>query len=250
MRHGMICNIEQLKIGHSTPDDEVNTARENYAKAALMLFYPFRGKGDLTIHGSYWCKFESVADCHCQGPSAPLTTDTTSAQPTFWSYGKTILQNIQTRMTVENNKLRTPDLLQMMTITPEDVDRPRRSTDDHKTDGINIEEFDVEDDIANDTENMEYNTLRTHDILMGRSTNIPQSNLPAAHTTSNSLFISSRSVGEATDDTEPNINGETDLIAESCTMPSMNTHFDILTFIGGSLIGKLSTSTFVRSLCM
>jgi hypothetical protein len=163
----------------------------------------------LTIHGSYWCKFESVADCHCQGPSAPLTTDTKSAQPTFWSYGKTILQNIQTRMTVKNNKLRNPDLLQMMTVTPEDGDRPRQFTDDHKTDGINIEEFDVEDDNANYTENMQYNTLRTHDILMGRSTSIPQSNLPAAHTTSNSFFISSRSVGEAADDTEPNINGET-----------------------------------------
>ena len=66
MRHGMICNIEQLKIGHSSPDDDINTARKNYAKAALMLFYPFRGKGDLTKHGSYWCKFESVANCHCR----------------------------------------------------------------------------------------------------------------------------------------------------------------------------------------
>ena len=71
-------NISQLQMGEVNPTDDVVRVREEYAKMALLLFYPFRTRSDLTEDGSFQKKYRtSVSD------------------ETFWPKGLEILQNIQ-----------------------------------------------------------------------------------------------------------------------------------------------------------
>ena len=51
-------NISQLQMNNATPSDEVITVRENYAKMALMMFYPYRTPCDLLKNGSHWELFD------------------------------------------------------------------------------------------------------------------------------------------------------------------------------------------------
>ena len=74
----LFANISELKMSVESPSDEVIAAREEYAKMALLLFYPFCTRSDLTENGSFWKKYRlSVRD------------------GTFWPKGLEILQNIQ-----------------------------------------------------------------------------------------------------------------------------------------------------------
>jgi hypothetical protein len=42
-----LCSIDQLKIGHQESDnDHLSWLRENCARIALILFYPFRSMND------------------------------------------------------------------------------------------------------------------------------------------------------------------------------------------------------------
>ena len=71
-------NISLLKIGEENPTDDVVNVREQYAKMALLLFYPFRARSDLIEDGSFWKKYR-----------------TSVREGTFWPKGLEILQNIQ-----------------------------------------------------------------------------------------------------------------------------------------------------------
>ena len=71
-------NISQLQMNNAHPSEEVIVVRENYAKMALLLFFPFRTRSDLTHNGSFWERYRlSIRD------------------RTFWPKGLEILQNIQ-----------------------------------------------------------------------------------------------------------------------------------------------------------
>ena len=52
-------NISQLQMTNTRPSDEVIAVREEYAKMALLLFYPSRTRDDLTRNGSFWAKYIS-----------------------------------------------------------------------------------------------------------------------------------------------------------------------------------------------
>ncbi len=41
MPKGMICDLEDLQLSEENPSEEAFQNRENYAKVALILFYPF-----------------------------------------------------------------------------------------------------------------------------------------------------------------------------------------------------------------
>ena len=41
MPKGMICDLEDLQLSEENPSEEALQNRGNYAKVALMLFYPF-----------------------------------------------------------------------------------------------------------------------------------------------------------------------------------------------------------------
>ena len=71
-------NISQLQMNIVNSSDDVVAVRENYAKMALLLFYLFRARSDLTHNGSFWERYRlSIHD------------------RTFWPKGLEILQNIQ-----------------------------------------------------------------------------------------------------------------------------------------------------------
>ena len=60
MKEDMLCDIEDLELDKNLPSEHVLVCRENYAKQALMLFYPHRTLDDLMLNGSFWSKFVQV----------------------------------------------------------------------------------------------------------------------------------------------------------------------------------------------
>ena len=66
--HGMLCNLEDLELleeDRDEPDRVSDTAlykRENYAKAALVLFHPFRDSDVFSLddHGCLWEKLQNL----------------------------------------------------------------------------------------------------------------------------------------------------------------------------------------------
>ena len=73
-------NISELKIGNANPSDDVIAAREEYARMALLLFYPFRSRDDLVHRNSFWDKYLLCVN---------------DRNEKFWPKGFDILQNIQ-----------------------------------------------------------------------------------------------------------------------------------------------------------
>jgi hypothetical protein len=57
---------------------------------ALLMFYPFQCLDDLNFNGSYWEKFTQELHCHLDSKSTK-----------FWEKGFEILQNINGRLTFE-----------------------------------------------------------------------------------------------------------------------------------------------------
>ena len=61
MKEGMLCNIADLALDKCLPSESVLVCWGNYAKQALMMFYPHRTIADLTLNGGFWSKFVQVA---------------------------------------------------------------------------------------------------------------------------------------------------------------------------------------------
>ena len=87
-----ICKIELLDLGRTETNPIAKEFREEYAKTALMMFYPFRDKTDLMINNSHWILFEQELNKYNNG------------EPTvFWKKGFEILQNIEDRKNLQHN---------------------------------------------------------------------------------------------------------------------------------------------------
>ena len=87
-----ICKIELLDLGRTETNPIAKEFREEYAKTALMMFYPFRDKADLMINNSHWILFEQELNKYNNG------------EPTvFWKKGFEILQNIEDRKNLQHN---------------------------------------------------------------------------------------------------------------------------------------------------
>ena len=97
---GYICRIKHLKLLGGEICKETVACREAYAKAALLMFYPFRKHRNLKRKGSYWSKF-----------FRELQKYRKNKETKFWSYGFSILQNIEDRQAMDNNKHKTPDFV-------------------------------------------------------------------------------------------------------------------------------------------
>ena len=62
----MLCHIAGLALNNNSPSESVVLNQENYAKQALMMFYPHRSINNLMLNNSFWSKFvevDSVASC-------------------------------------------------------------------------------------------------------------------------------------------------------------------------------------------
>ena len=53
MKEGMLCDMSNLALDKHLPSESVLVFRENYAKQALMMFYPHRTNHDLRSNGSF-----------------------------------------------------------------------------------------------------------------------------------------------------------------------------------------------------
>jgi hypothetical protein len=107
-----LCSIDELKIGHQdNNNDHLSRLRENYARIALILFYPFRSMDDIKLNGSHWALFERE-----------LTLKKSGQPTTFWDYGFEILQNIQDRKALEHCDKRAVDQLTKSTVLQDPIE--------------------------------------------------------------------------------------------------------------------------------
>lgn len=100
MPKGYQCRLKHLKLGGGEIDAETEECREKYAKAALLMFYPYRKHSDIKRKGSYWRKFH-------QELRKFRRQETTK----FWPNGFSILQNIEDQQAMDDNKHKTPDFV-------------------------------------------------------------------------------------------------------------------------------------------
>lgn len=101
---GRICSIENLEWNRTEGNETVDKFRDDYAKLALLMFYPFRTLADLKLDGSYWKRFSTELSCYKNGKDF-----------TFWEKGFDILQNIQDRVTLEKDLKRARDPVTLQT---------------------------------------------------------------------------------------------------------------------------------------
>lgn len=116
MPQGKLCNIKDLKIKEDKVDAETMKKREDYAKMALLMFYPLRNLDDIKLNKSHWGLFHQQLTRHQKGKST-----------TFWSKGFRILQNIQDRITMDNDTKRARDYITATTTNEAPPDEEARS---------------------------------------------------------------------------------------------------------------------------
>ena len=98
---GRLCKIEELKIeAGKDVDEDTDHMRERYAKVALLMFYPHRKLNDLKKRGSYWKLFHYNLKLYRR-----------NKKTIFWKKGFQILQNIQDRITLDENMKRAKDFI-------------------------------------------------------------------------------------------------------------------------------------------
>ena len=131
----MICDIEMLEL--DKPPENVSDAaiefRESYAKAALLLFFPFRNEEvfDLGEYNNLWEKF---------------TSEMNSESSNFWKGGKKVLQNFQDLAQSSKCKIPEDDLKKQTDIpTVDKEDCTNRANDgmdqiDDFDDAISVKE--------------------------------------------------------------------------------------------------------------
>jgi hypothetical protein len=164
---GKLCRLEELELSSSRPSQVAMEKREDYAKMALLMFYPFRRLEDLLLDGSYWKLFDRERRNRTK----------------FWEKGFNILQNIQDRMTLEKKMTRARDPILKEGIPPQvgDTTSPTKKRGDDDS-VIDISEFckGDESDEENAGETCGLGEVR-HDLLRSHSHLIDQSNFGKDH---------------------------------------------------------------------
>ena len=129
-------DVSSLQIGVvSDVDESVHAIRENYAKKALLMFFPFKRKEDLYgRHDSLWDSFQEQKLKFISG----MTTDTTTS--TLYVHSIQILQNIQ-------------DMLNVKKI-PSNEDILLSCTDIHDHDCVNTSDY-IRNEVNLDVEHSE-----------------------------------------------------------------------------------------------
>ena len=106
-----LCNSFKPQICNSECDENTHDKREDYAKIALMMFYPFRKLEDLQLNGSYWNLF-----------FRELQLFKKNERTTMWKKGFDILQNIENRRVLQCHTLKRQDHITRNTINKLDTD--------------------------------------------------------------------------------------------------------------------------------
>jgi len=155
---GKLCSTEKLGLENKSlkdddlpedTDEGVIAYREDYAKMALLMFYPFRCKNDLRLEDSYWKKYKKELSEYLDyverkrvvqndeatqgGQEEEQGRETKEEWPKgrFWEKGFEILRNIQDRTNLEGQLKRARDQVTRGTQCkePDDGDAKRRRFD-------------------------------------------------------------------------------------------------------------------------
>lgn len=118
-----LCCIENLEIGKEEVNKHTYLCRENYARTALLLFYPYRKLDDLLTNGSFWETFYNA-----------LSDKRQQKETAFWGKGFDILQNIQDRITLQQSKERASDFITKNTTLSKDLPSQRKTN--HKKNNL------------------------------------------------------------------------------------------------------------------
>lgn len=111
-----LCSIFNLCIGKQECDENTAALREEYAKLALLMFYPLRKLEDIQIDGSYWNLFERE-----------LFLFKRHENTTMWKKGFEILQNIENRRLLHRDTPKQPDHITKFTVNKLDTDsKPKK----------------------------------------------------------------------------------------------------------------------------
>ena len=116
MSQGKLCNIKDLKIKNAKVDAETTKKRKDYAKMALLMFYPLRNLDDIKLKDSYWKFFRRELKLYRKNKTT-----------TFWPKGFVILQNIQDRITMDSDTKRARDYITATTTNEAPPDEEARS---------------------------------------------------------------------------------------------------------------------------
>jgi hypothetical protein len=147
MQKGMICDLEDLQLSEENPSEEALQNRDNYAKVALMLFYPFRNNSIFSLEkdGCLWDKMTRL-----------MMTET--EQNNFFREGKIILQNMQDNMQARKCKIPTERLKKCTVSTQNDENQHQDrmyDSDDQYSDFEDAESVEAYDD--NELDQDDYN---------------------------------------------------------------------------------------------
>jgi len=123
-----LCKVEDLQVNSSRPSVEALACREDYAKMALLMFYPFRNLEDLKPNGSYWETFNRERETWIgqKNTNSPIATK-------FWPKGFEILQNMQDRLTLEKQVKRARDPITKLTTCKQPDDSDKKTPDKNTT---------------------------------------------------------------------------------------------------------------------
>ena len=116
MKEDMLCDIADLVLDKNLPSESVLVCRENYAKQALMMFYPYRTIDNWRLNNSFWSNFVQVGGLTPYKPNNNLRDNNCLRESKhFWEKGKDIFHNIQVRQTMEHDMSRPSDPIQLQT---------------------------------------------------------------------------------------------------------------------------------------
>ena len=228
---GKLCLLKDLELNTNTPSDIANTKRGEYAKIALMMFYPFRKLDDLKKDDSYWKRFEEERTRHFLGQ-----------ETRFWKAGFEILQNIEDRkmMMQSDKRTRARDPVQKATTVNEDEAKRQQNKDD-KTAIPDISHFRDEDEpiyVESDMEGVEeeydqHGKQWSHNVLAGKAKHITSESLISARLVSEESILKSSDLSQTQEEAmKENTRGEEPLDwFRNRSFPTL------LKLISGTLVG-------------
>ena len=121
-----LCSIFNLCIGKQECDENTAALREEYAKLALLMFYPLRKLEDIQINGSYWNLFQKE-----------LFLFKRDENTTMWKKGFEILQNIENRHLLQRDTPKQLDCITKYTVNKLDTDgQPKEKNSTIKDDKV------------------------------------------------------------------------------------------------------------------
>ena len=96
---GRLCNVGNFQVHKGkNADDKTKQIRDDYAKDAILMFYPQIKRKDLKVGARYWNLF----CCELKRKKGGNKTK-------CWDEGFQILQNMQDRMTINKNTKQAKD---------------------------------------------------------------------------------------------------------------------------------------------